>query len=269
MKKLVYMVIVALLFNASVALAEESGVFWGLGIGYGNVKSSANRYGVYEYKKQVVYDTTIKHNSNGVSYGVVAGYKQFITESVGFRYYANVDLTHANAISIAGTPNSLPDGQFHQFQTKLINYGVNIDFLGNFVSTNSFDFGMFLGFGIGANTINGKYADSLQQHKDEYIQQTGGSLNLISDKVKTTSLDIALNVGLRANIAKYHGIEVAVRVPFMPIKTLDAGMRYDIAVGHYTNIAGQRVDIYTEGKAISKATISQNFRVLARYTFSF
>lgn len=95
-----------------------------------------------------------------------------------------------------------------------------------------------------------------------YIKQ--GALTLTDSKVQTTSLDVALNVGLRTNIAKYHGIELAVRVPLMPTKTLDVGMRYDVAI---RDTAGQ--EIFTEGKSTSKATLGQNFRILARYTFSF
>ena len=259
-----------LLCGANIAFAEESGVFFGFGVGYGDIKSSINATAMHGYKREILYDTTNKHRANGKSYGLTAGYKQFITESVGFRYYANVDLTHANAISILGESNNLSNSKYPILQTNLLNYGVNVDVLFNFVSNNAFDFGGFIGFGIGANMINGKYVDSLQQHKDDYVFQTsGGGLTLTDSKVQTTSLDIALNMGLRTNIAKYHGIELAVRVPLIPIKTLDVGMRYDVAIGTYVDVAGKLQDIFAEGKSTSKATLGQNFRVLARYTFSF
>ena len=107
-----------------------------------------------------------------------------------------------------------------------------------FVSTEIADFGGFIGLGIGGNTWIGKD-----------IQDLKNKLVLEGDKVelKDTSFDVALNVGLRTNIAKYHGLEVAVRVPFLNTRLL-------------------KVD-FVDGSV--KYEIGQNVIVLARYTFSF
>lgn len=100
------------------------------------------------------------------------------------------------------------------------------------------DFGGFIGLGIGSNTWSGK---DIKDFKNELV--AGG------DKVdfKDTSFDVALNVGLRTNIAKCHGVEVAVRVPFLNTRLLNV------------SFAGGSV----------KYELGQNVRVLARYTFSF
>lgn len=212
-----------LLGSANVALAEESGGFVGIGVGYGDAKIIFTESEINE---------TYKTNANGASYGFVAGYKQFFNEYLGLRYYANVDLTHAtfNNVNIFETRN--------KFNTILVNYGVNVDFLGNFVVTEIADFGGFIGLGIGGNTWSGK---DIKDLKNELVD--GG------DKVefKDTSFDVALNVGLRTNISKYHGLEVAVRVPFLNTRLLNVS--------------------YAGGSV--KYELGQNVRVLARYTFSF
>ena len=203
-------------------MAEESGVFVGFGIGYGDAKMIFTK----------PENTTHKASANGVSYGFVAGYKQFFNEYLGLRYYANVDLTHAtfNNVNIIEMRN--------KFSTILVNYGVNVDFLGNFVVTEIADFGGFIGLGIGSNTWSGK---DIKDLKNELVAD--------GDKFefKDTSFDIALNVGLRTNIAKNHGLELAVRVPFLNTRLLNV------------SFVGGSV----------KYELGQNVSVLARYTFSF
>ena len=132
----------------------------------------------------------------------------------------NVDLHH-NMSKNSKIDMEKPDIVF-------VNYGANVDFLGNFVSNEILDFGGFVGLGIGGNTIAGKWIDDAKK---------------AGVKLTTTGFDIALNVGLRTNIATHHGLEVAVRVPFLPIAM--------------ANMEG------------AKYTFGQEYSVLARYTFSF
>ena len=171
-----------------------------------------------------------KENLGGINYGFVGGYKQFFTPYLGLRYYVNLDLHH-NLKNFTGT-NYRPD-------IILINYGVNVDFLGNFVSTESVDFGGFVGVGIGANSITGKFIKD-----DVKILEEQGF------KFTDTGFDIALNVGLRTNIATNHGLELVARVPFLPMKMID--------------------EKATAGEHGSyKITFKQDYNIMARYTFSF
>ena len=121
------------------------------------------------------------------------------------------------------------------FSPILVNYGVNVDFLGNFVVTESVDFGGFVGVGIGGNTWTGKDIEDMKN-----------SAKASGEKLTDTSFDVALNVGLRTNIATNHGIEVAFRVPFLKTQLFNPKD--------------------TNGADVK---LGQNFRVLARYTFSF
>lgn len=208
MRKLVSMAAVAVLCSTSALFAEVSGGFIGIGIGGGGTALKAKGDGFNE-----------KQTRSGLNYGFVGGYKQFFNDYLGLRYYVNVDLHH-NMSKVSGETEA--------YKVIVANYGVNVDFLGNFVSNESLDFGGFVGLGLGANTLTGKDIEDAKK---------------LDSTMKTTGFDIALNVGLRTNIATNHGVEVAVRVPFLP------------------------VTMWNEGGI--KTTFGQEYSVLARYTFSF
>lgn len=210
MRKFTSTAAAAVLLSTSALFAEVSGGFIGIGIGGGGTA----------YKMEGG-DMSLKQTYSGFNYGFVGGYKQFFNDYLGLRYYANVDLHH----NMAKAGNERLD-------IIIVNYGANVDFLGNFISNETLDFGGFVGLGIGANTLAGKSIS-----EDEKNAKENG------DKFNTTGFDIALNVGLRTNIAKNHGVEVAVRVPFLPVT-------------------------FQEGGGV-KYTFGQEYSVLARYAFSF
>ena len=197
MRKFTSTAAAAVLLSTSALFAEVSGGFVGIGIGGGGTAS-----------KMEGGDMSLKQTYSGFNYGFVGGYKQFFNDYLGLRYYANVDLHH-----------NMAKAENERLDIIIVNYGANVDFLGNFISNETLDFGGFAGLGIGANTLTGQIFDN------------------------TTGFDIALNVGLRTNIAKNHGVEVAVRVPFLPVT-------------------------FQEGGGV-KYTFGQEYSVLARYVFSF
>ncbi len=218
----------ALLFgSASVALAEESGGFVGIGIGGGGTELSMTGYDDTNN-----FDDTLK--DSGIDYGFVVGYKQFFNEYLGLRYYANLDIHHNLGKEYGFNVDEFGNDILERSDITLINYGVNVDFLGNFVVTDIADFGGFIGFGIGGNTIKGKYFKDMEA-------------GFVGSKFKYTGFDAWLNLGLRTNIAKYHGVELVARVPFLPMKLVD----------------------YTYETGSAKYTFGQKYNILARYTFSF
>ena len=215
MRKLVSIVAAAVLLSATSAFAEESGGFVGFGIGGGGTQLT------------IKSGETTKSSMSGLNYGFVGGYKQFFTPHLGLRYYVNVDLHHNMS---KDKKNIL--GDYSKPEIAIINYGVNVDFLGNFISNETLDFGGFIGLGLGANTLTGKaIEDNVKVWKEQNF------------KYNTTAFDIWLNVGLRTNIATNHGLEVVARVPFLPITLIKVGD--------------------------TKGTLGQTYSVLARYTFSF
>ena len=218
MKKLLVSSIAAMALTSSVVVAEESGAFVGLGLGFGgsSLKAEMSIGGV---------STKDTANGSGLNYGLIAGYKQFFTDSFGLRYYANIDY-NSSKIKMDTEKVAL----------NAINYGVNVDALYNFVSSDGMDFGAFLGLGLGANTWSGKAVDAGK----EMAKEANKSLS-------TTGFDLALNAGLRGVFAKQHGVEVFARVPFIATTMLDA----------------------KEGTESVKYSTSRNYNAGVRYTFSF
>lgn len=193
----------SLAFVPNLASAETSAPFVGVELGYGEGRVNTD----------IAY-------LRGVQYGITAGYKQFFMPYVGLRYYANFSVMHASG----GYDKDGNDiATLDKKTTSLLNYGVNVDFLANFVASEDFDFGAFVGVGVGAYTWL----------KTGYLEKSG------IESSKLTALDVALNVGLRTNIAKNHGIEVLGRVSFL------------------------------DAKPISGLTLSHPYSVTARYTYSF
>ena len=148
MKRLLISSIAAMALTSSVVVAEESGAFVGLGLGFGgsSLKAEMSIGGV---------STKDTANGSGLNYGLIAGYKQFFTDSFGLRYYANIDYNSSKVDFGAenGGKGSL----------NAINYGVNVDALYNFVSSDGMDFGAFLGLGLGANIWSGKAVDASKE----------------------------------------------------------------------------------------------------------
>lgn len=164
--------LVSALASMNVANAEKSSVFAGVEAGFNIATSKVDVISIYNTS------TTQTQYRWGGTYGILVGYKQFFTPHIGLRYYANFNYKHGNYLG-----DFLPT-----FST--INYGANIDFLGNFISSDDVDFGGFVGLGIGGNT----------------------SIRIGS----ATNLDVGLNAGLRATFDSNKTIELGTRVSFLP-----------------------------------------------------
>nr|WP_300733099.1 outer membrane beta-barrel protein [uncultured Helicobacter sp.] len=165
---------VALALAGSALVAEESGGFVGVGVGYGGFQFNEDE----------------KLDLNGISYEVIAGYKQFFTPNFGLRYYINFTTYADTSVKVKGTSEKL--------KASVADYGVNVDVLYNLIASANANFGAFVGVGVGANTWYGG---------DLYLKD-----------YEQTGLNVALNAGLRSQFGRHHSIEIAARVPFIDTK---------------------------------------------------
>ncbi len=89
----------------------------------------------------------------------------------------------------------------------------------------------FIWLGLGANTFTSKDIKDIKK-----LMKTNDI------KFNDTGVNVALNAGLRTNIATNHGLEVAVRMPFLLVATMnESGTKY---------------------------TLGQTYSILTRYTFN-
>lgn len=204
----------SLLFSANIAFAEVSGGFVGLefGAGEANLKSTMISFQDHTVLESIELITGLQTPY----YGLIAGYKQFFNRYVGLRYYANVNVFHFRLVPKDCRAKTCNVFAFSGNIT-MINYGANIDFMGNFYSGESVDFGGFVGFGIGANSWVGK---GISNHERLYL---GAMNNIYSNnlKLKKTGFDCWVNLGLRTNFATNHSIEALARVPLIKTTLLE------------------------------------------------
>lgn len=197
-------------------------------------------------------------SDGGVDYGFVAGYKLFVTRYFGLRAYANINVAHF-AFEARGK-NSLNT----KANATMLNYGANVDLLGNFVVMRDSSFGGFVGLGIGANTWLGKDLDKLRGF---YEANLANDISLLGGlKRNITSFDMALNVGLRGTLQKVHGVEIAFRVSFFGSRAFYE--IYDDYPKRYDN-AGNKKPSYLNKHIETNTAIYNPYSILLRYTYSF
>lgn len=188
-----YLVFTGIL-GISPLLAEESGWFVGAEFGTSGVEIE------YEYcRDRVLFEDSRcaidpqEQQFDGYKWGLLGGYKQFFTPKFGLRYYGSFDMGaysyEARNVSNVEFTNKLNEYTFY----------FNIDILYNFIANDTWDFGVFGGVGFGGVL---------------YKYTMGGGTRINFGKEGYSQIDTArdfnikLNLGLRTNIAKRHGIEL-------------------------------------------------------------
>lgn len=184
-------------FNTSLSAKEPTNWIFGFGIGAG--KSQIDQK--YSDSTNInwgwgnFYPRTGSSVADwGVTWEFLAGYKHWLNNWVGFRYYANVGAQHyKNDIFTAG-----------KVKAGIVEYTANADLLLNFYNSELFTFGILGGFGIG-----GAYFDS--PALETYERQWGPTAEKptwFADrasygdmyKTKKHHLSASLSVGARFNI---------------------------------------------------------------------
>ena len=203
---------------ASFVNAESSGAFVGIEAGEATFGRFNLEYSATD-SQEAARNTKSTTKGNGFGYGIIAGYKYFFTPQIGIRAYANFNHTRGEVDVSNDT------GRTSTNFANLFNYGVNVDFLGNFLSTENMDIGGFLGIGLGAKSLTGP--DIKNQRNAIKEAANTAKLNGANVDVSTpaATFDVALNVGLRANLAKHHGVEAVARVPFLPATIADLSIK--------------------------------------------
>lgn len=238
MKKVLFKILLLFITLSTSALAEESGVILGFSVGYGNEKIKASMPTSTAFVQLVdgsrIYDSTT--SGGGVDIGAILGYKFFFTPSLGLRAYGNFNYQPEFSDSTGDT------------KITLMNYGVNLDFLYNFLSSENYDMGLFVGLGLGGNTFGGDTISKLE--KSAKVVRDGVDLS-------TTGFDMGLNIGLRANLYKYFGIELGARVPFVSNKIASVDFAKLPSVDG-SNILGT-----------GTLSVKRNYSINAKLVFSF
>ena len=229
------------ILGASSALAETDGVFAGVQFGFGGTNTTNE---VCELGAGMSACKTDSKSASALRYGFLAGYKQFFTENFGLRYYGVVDYGADFKID-----NAIDGGgETIKFSPKIsaLNLSANVDALYNFISNDSLEFGAFGGLSLAYASYKAKNA-----LWDLTPMMTGGSDKPAFKDFKLSGFDMGVNVGVRAQIAQKHGVELYGRFAFMENKKEETLIE----------------DADSKMTQTFKAT--QPYQVGLRYTFSF
>lgn len=155
----------------------------------------------------------------GVNLGVLWGYRHFFSDSIALRGYVNLNYLYAKDKKIA-----------HFSELKILNLGVNADFLLNFWTDNNIDFGGLLGIAIGGDIFAGEGLANIRRYAKSRVYLSG--------------LNTSLNLGVQSLILSKIGIEFIAKIPLM---------------SHY----------FVNQNSLNKRKLSQNFILSGRILYYF
>ena len=206
--KIALSLVVAGILGASSALAETSGAFVGVQFGFGGANTKNE---LCELGGGMSVCKADSKSASALRYGFLAGYKQFFTENFGLRYYGVVDYGADFKIDNA----FYGDGMVIKSSPKIsvLNLSANVDALYNFISNDSLEFGAFGGLSLAYASYKAKNA-----LMDVTPIMTMADSKPAFKDFKLSGFDVGVNVGVRAQIAQKHGVELYGRFAFMENK---------------------------------------------------
>ncbi|CCM10756.1 Outer membrane protein/porin [Helicobacter heilmannii] len=181
---------------------------------------------------------------------VLAGYKQFFGKKkwFGLRYYGFFDYGHSN-FSNATAANRVSVFYLNNDKVDMYTYGAGIDALFDIINKKKFAIGLFVGVQFAGNswtsnktgyynqgfvigTVSGQCAYipegnvnpcNPSAHLTNPVGTTGvvNPASLISTgplahRINSTHFQFLVDVGLRTNFIKHHGVEFGIKIPTIP-----------------------------------------------------
>ncbi len=146
------------IFNTSLSAKEPTNWIFGFGIGAGKSTieqkySDSTNVNWGNIFQMGAYRVGTNAQDWGVTWEFLAGYKHWLNNWVGFRYYANVGAQHyKDEIFTAG-----------KVKAGIIEYTANADILLNFYNSELFTFGILGGFGIGGASFDSPALDTYER----------------------------------------------------------------------------------------------------------
>ncbi len=181
---------------SNTALADEGGEKSGLFVG---VHGGVTLFGVGAYgangkkatDKQFKEDFGVNASTTSFNVGLKAGYQYFFMPIVGVRGYLGYDFNGSRTLMKLGVGMKDVNVSFQ-------NITLNADVMVNFLNTDSFSLGAYVGFGLGYG-----------------ITGLTGEKRVV-DSITTTSdyngFNIPINVGIAATFAGSHKVEIGAKI---------------------------------------------------------
>ena len=198
MKKILKLFAIAFLIttftNLPLFAKEPTNILVGFGIGGGQSKLSIEHPQIIKYPINIggaqntptasgIKDSSL--SSWALAWEFMIGYKHFINDYVGFRYYANVGIQHYKPISFKSKEQKI----------GFVDYTLNADLLIDFYETTAWAIGMLGGMGFGGTSFD---KDAISKYLALYDSRTGRNLGLAN--VQKHFFNVNASLGLRVAI---------------------------------------------------------------------
>ena len=174
---------------------EKSGIFVGV---HGGVTLFG--LGVYDVNGKKVSDKDVeatlgvKPSTASFNVGLKAGYQYFFMPLVGVRGYLGYDFNGSR--SYMKIPN------MKDVNVSFQNITLNADVMVNFLNTDSFTLGAYVGFGLG-------YGITSVTHENKVAQ---GMIDEMLKEMNYNGFNIPINVGIAATFAGSHKVEIGAKI---------------------------------------------------------
>ena len=174
---------------------EKSGLFVGVhgGVtlfGVGMYDGNGKKYTDKQFKDQTGTDAS----SASFNVGLKAGYQYFFMPIVGVRGYLGYDF---NGSRIFAKGSKLGTG-VKDINISFQNITLNADVMVNFLNTDSFTLGAYVGFGLGYG-ITG-------------VTGQKAAIDMVINNMNYNGFNIPINVGIAATFAGSHKVEIGAKI---------------------------------------------------------
>lgn len=281
--------LMSILLVAGLAQAKEpTNWMFGAGVGTGYAKvdkkytdAASSQLGITWAQWEPYYSSSVQ--GWGVAWEILAGYKHWINDWVGFRYYVNIGAQHyKEEIYTAGDSSG-----------TALDYTGNLDLLVNFYNSEKFTTGMFVGIGVGGTSFFSKALDTYESLYKDRLYQWEDAVYKGEGNTYRHHLNATINLGLRFNMFQKirdiknrscddnggrrvckvpvnyyeHSIELVGRFPLVPYKVTDgadtlgafsSGKIFPGSAGKYITL-GHRPGY----------TVTNPYKFTVRYIFAF
>ncbi len=201
---------IALLLSSSLFAKEPENIIIGAGVGAGQINLSVEHAQIMRHPilggpmtatpNQPLW--AARYDSNESSWATawefLVGYKHFINDFVGLRYYANVGIQHYKSVDNNGKKTQ-PIG--------LIDYTLNADLLLDFYESEKVAFGIFGGVGFGGTSF---VANSVNYYLDMY--NTNEGIPIGASDITKHFVNINASVGVRIVFFQKRSIAGGIRM---------------------------------------------------------
>lgn len=192
MKKILRLSLMIAFLSVPLSSKEPTNILVGFGIGAGQSEMDIKHTQIMRYPLNTGGTTPLTNGAKNQSlsswalaWEFMVGYKHFINDWVGFRYYGNIGVQHYKPISLA------EKGQ----KIGFVDYTLNADLLIDFYETTEWAIGMLGGMGFGGTSFD---KDAIAKYMALYDTRTGLTIGLAN--VQKHFFNVNASIGLRGAI---------------------------------------------------------------------